>query len=248
MEDFYVTLFGPVLREFRLKRKLSQGELARRIGLRNAGNIALLEKGRSTPSLEKVFWLAWAVGVNASEMIEAMELMPAPRPATMVMAIGPTLRRLRESKGMAQAEMARRVGFTRSTAVREYERGTRFPTVDMLCHLADALEMKPNALWKEYMADWAKAEEEETDEAVMVPVPGYAPPSFGHTLRRLRTESGLTQEELGFRGGWDTSGYISLLELGVRKPSLGMTARVARALGMKTSKLAAEMEKDESPA
>jgi transcriptional regulator with XRE-family HTH domain len=59
---------------------------------------------------------------------------------------------------------------------------------------------------------------------------------FGHRLRELRKERGLTQEELAESA--DLSGnYISDLELGLKVPSLTILVRLSQALGVATPDL-----------
>lgn len=52
---------------------------------------------------------------------------------------------------------------------------------------------------------------------------------FGQNLRRLRAERGLSQEELAYRAGVDTS-YVSQMENGRRNPSLLVMAALAGVL------------------
>ncbi len=55
---------------------------------------------------------------------------------------------------------------------------------------------------------------------------------FGEHLRRVRKEARLSQEELGFRTGLDRT-YISLMERGIKSPTLVTFFRLCRALGQK---------------
>lgn len=54
--------------------------------------------------------------------------------------------------------------------------------------------------------------------------------AFGKVLRKLRTEVGLTQEELSFEAELRRT-YISILELGQQQPSLTTILKLANALG-----------------
>lgn len=63
---------------------------------------------------------------------------------------------------------------------------------------------------------------------------------FGKTLRRLREASNLTQEDLAFECGLDRT-YISLLERGLRQPSLTTIFLVADAVGLSASRLVAKI-------
>ena len=64
--------FGEVLRELRLKRGLSQEELAFESDL-NRQFISLLELGQRSPSLQTVYKIADGLGISGSELLTAME-------------------------------------------------------------------------------------------------------------------------------------------------------------------------------
>ena len=63
-----VLQFGKKLREVRLKKKLSQGDIARILGVHRS-YISGLERGRRNPSLLTVQKIAKALGVNAKDLI-----------------------------------------------------------------------------------------------------------------------------------------------------------------------------------
>jgi len=64
---------------------------------------------------------------------------------------------------------------------------------------------------------------------------------FGQILRELRTELGLSQEELGFESDYHRT-YISQLERGQKNPSLKAIFRLAKALGVKPSGMIRRIE------
>ena len=64
---------------------------------------------------------------------------------------------------------------------------------------------------------------------------------FGRILRELRTERGLSQEELGFESNYHRT-YISQLERGQKNPSLKAIFRLAEALGVKPSEMIRRIE------
>lgn len=53
--------------------------------------------------------------------------------------------------------------------------------------------------------------------------------AFGRVLRQLRTNAGLTQEQLGFEAELQRV-YISTLELGKQKPTINTIFKLATAL------------------
>jgi len=60
--------FGNKLREVRLKKNLSQGDVARILGVHRS-YISGLERGRRNPSLLTVQKVAKALGINAKKLL-----------------------------------------------------------------------------------------------------------------------------------------------------------------------------------
>jgi transcriptional regulator with XRE-family HTH domain len=65
---------------------------------------------------------------------------------------------------------------------------------------------------------------------------------FGEVLRELRTEKGLSQEKLGELSNLDRT-YVSLLERGLRQPSLSTIFSLAKALNVSPSSMISKVEK-----
>jgi len=63
------TKFGKKVREIRLKKKLSQGDIARILGVHRS-YISGLERGVCNPSLTTVQKVAKALKVNAKDLVE----------------------------------------------------------------------------------------------------------------------------------------------------------------------------------
>ena len=59
---------------------------------------------------------------------------------------------------------------------------------------------------------------------------------LGKNVRAIRTEIGLSQEEVAFRAGLKRS-YLSDLERGTRNPTVRALGRIADALGVHPSRL-----------
>ncbi|MBG87876.1 MAG: transcriptional regulator [Verrucomicrobiales bacterium] len=59
---------------------------------------------------------------------------------------------------------------------------------------------------------------------------------FGGNVKKLRERKGYTQEKLGETASLDPT-YVSGIERGVRNPGIKNVARIAKALGVTTSKL-----------
>ena len=64
---------------------------------------------------------------------------------------------------------------------------------------------------------------------------------FGRIVRRRRQHTGVSQEALAEEAGLHRT-YISLLERGLRNPSLTVVSKLARALETSMTSLVAELE------
>ncbi len=65
---------------------------------------------------------------------------------------------------------------------------------------------------------------------------------FGETLRNLRIQKGLSQEKLAGECGLDRT-FISLLERGLRQPTISSLFKISAVLEIKSSALIKEIEK-----
>lgn len=65
--------------------------------------------------------------------------------------------------------------------------------------------------------------------------------SFGLVLQQLRKERGLSQEDLGYKSGYHRT-YISLLERGLKSPSLQTIFQLAKALSVTPSEIISRVE------
>ena len=65
---------------------------------------------------------------------------------------------------------------------------------------------------------------------------------FGRVLRAARTERGLSQEQLALDCEIDRT-YVSLLERGLRQPTIGIIFRLSGALGVRASKFIGQVER-----
>ena len=63
-----VLQFGKKLKEVRLKKKLSQGDVARKLGVHRS-YISGLERGKRNPSLLTINKMAKAIGVEPKELL-----------------------------------------------------------------------------------------------------------------------------------------------------------------------------------
>ncbi len=65
---------------------------------------------------------------------------------------------------------------------------------------------------------------------------------FGEVLKDLRTEKGFSQEHLAELAGLDRT-YVSLLERGLRQPTISTLFSLAKALNIAPSKIISQIEK-----
>lgn len=63
------------------------------------------------------------------------------------MSVGDEIKRRRENVGITQEELARVVCVSRS-AIAQYERGYKLPSIEVLFRIADALDTTPTAILK----------------------------------------------------------------------------------------------------
>ncbi|HSH72112.1 MAG TPA: helix-turn-helix transcriptional regulator [Methylophilaceae bacterium] len=64
---------------------------------------------------------------------------------------------------------------------------------------------------------------------------------YGKTLKDIRTQKGISQQELAFMTELDRT-YISMLERNLRQPSLETVFKISVALGFKASEFIALIE------
>lgn len=72
-----LSLFGITLRKYRHHAGLSQEELGERLGYETANYVSCLELGKRKPTVELLFKIANALGINASDIIKDMEMQEA---------------------------------------------------------------------------------------------------------------------------------------------------------------------------
>jgi transcriptional regulator with XRE-family HTH domain len=66
--------------------------------------------------------------------------------------------------------------------------------------------------------------------------------AFGAEIRRRREDAGLSQEALAFQAGLHWT-YVSILERGLRNPTLGVLSQLAEALGTSMTAIVREIER-----
>jgi transcriptional regulator with XRE-family HTH domain len=131
-----------------------------------------------------------------------------------LIALGRAARQLREERGLTHPELASAADLDRGL-IEAIEDGRHDPHYDVLLALADGLGVRPSAIVK-------RIEGPDTDTLAS---------AFGRRLREVRTERGLSQEDLASRTGVHATA-IARLERGRREPLLKTIVRVADGLGV----------------
>lgn len=70
--------------------------------------------------------------------------------------------------------------------------------------------------------------------------------AFGRVLQQLRKEAGISQEKLALEANLDRT-FISLLERGLRQPSLKTIFTIAKVLGMQPHEIVRTVENETTP-
>jgi transcriptional regulator with XRE-family HTH domain len=133
-----------------------------------------------------------------------------------LIALGRTVRHMREESGMSATGLAAAAGIERER-LDAIEAGRFDPTYDVLLALAEGLGVEPAALVRRVPRDL-------DPKAVGV--------AFGQQLRALRVERGISQERLANKTGIHRT-TVFKLERGEREPLLSTMLRLARSLDVK---------------
>ena len=206
------TPFGRALRELRERRGWTQEQLAGRIGC-TAGLISDYEVTGKLPGPKYQGVLAAALGVPRRRLRALVAKRTPPRRTT---ALGRLLRETRIARGMTQRQLAEAVGLT-AQHIASYEGANCHPREKhrsrFIKRLAKALDVSPA----------------EIEESLSRQRPVNVPTDFGHRVRQLRVDRGLTQEQLGARCGCSFN-MISHYETGVSYPKPDLLPALAKTL------------------
>ena len=217
--DRVSSAFGKMLREARLARGLTQGQLAQLIGI-NQTTIASYERTHSHPAPRHIPHLVSVLNlVLGMDRARLEESLSRPRSKVQRTAVGRRLRQLRIERKLSQKELAARAGCP-PPAISSYELGKSVPNRDSAAKIAEALGVDSTEF-----------------EGLL---PARPPPAkstpFGSELSRLRKQRELSQMQLAARVGVART-LISAFELGVANPNRTVLASLASALGVPSLEL-----------
>ena len=154
-------LFGDKLRFLRLRRKMTQQELAQHFGITTQSNLSRLEARRrarrSTPSLNLVIQVADLFGVTTDYLLR--DTIPIEHPtsytamrlptSTLAQLFGAKLRELRKQREMTQVDLAGRLGGLSQAAVSAFELGEKTPSITIVLLCADLFNVPTDALLRD---------------------------------------------------------------------------------------------------
>ncbi|WP_225770885.1 helix-turn-helix domain-containing protein [Inquilinus sp. Marseille-Q2685] len=199
--------FGDKLLALRLRRGLTQEQLAERTGLSSSA-IGKYERGEAKPRADAVHALLKTLQVAPEELGITLPH------ATAHAAFGPKLAALRTGRGWSQTRLAEEAGVSKATIV-HYENGGE-PSRAQARKLADALGVELQDLGL-HVPDW------------------HAQAALGSRIKALREEHGLSQAELADRAGVSRSA-VRDVETEARSGDETL-AKIAEALGVTAAEL-----------
>lgn len=147
--------FGAKLRQLREGHGLTQTDLAHRLGLTSRFHISNVETGQDRPSLDVVVRAAALFGVTVDELLrDSIPVAQVQSTAVGEMShvgvnpvlLGQRVRTLRQQRGLTQQALAALLGPAGHSGIGKIERGEKFPSLERLVDLADALNTSVDAL------------------------------------------------------------------------------------------------------
>lgn len=134
--------FGVAVRHARIERGMTQEDLALAADLA-VSSLGQIERGRCAASWRSAEAIAQALGLSVSELVPANPLPPRRQRRTRPgedSAIGQTLRRLREERGLSQRRLASDAYITIET-INRLEQGGGNPHMNTMQAIADGLQL-----------------------------------------------------------------------------------------------------------
>lgn len=141
---------------------------------------------------------------------------------SMLRLFGDKLRKLRLHHGLAQADLARRLGTSRAQ-LNNLEAGRRDPAFMLAIQVSNLFSVSLDYL----LRDTIPMEASEASTSIKESDRPLSSLQFGQKLRYLRLREGKTQEEIARQLGLASGSHISFLEAGRKTPSISLTISIA---------------------
>ena len=131
--------FSEKLKSARIAAGLTQQELAKAVGLKGKQGVNNWESGFSEPNIEKLNLLAKVLNVSIDSLTSDSSLETSP-PSAQAAIFAQRITFLRKSKNMSLKQLGDAVGKT-NQVISLFEKGKSLPSFEVLCKLADALDV-----------------------------------------------------------------------------------------------------------
>lgn len=153
--------FGERLRQLRQAHKLTQTDLAHRLGLARHGYISNLEAGRKAPSLELVVRIADLFRVTTDDLLREEGSKPLSTSGVLSLQdvnahpprlFGAKLRYLRLQHHVLQVDLALELGLSRQGYVSNLEVGRKEPSLELVMRVAERFNVSTDYLLRDTIA------------------------------------------------------------------------------------------------
>jgi transcriptional regulator with XRE-family HTH domain len=152
--------FGTKLKYLRLQQAVSQTELARNLALASHTSITHLEAGRKEPSLDLILRCAVLFTTTTDYLlrddipvVNADSHRSAIQPSShRAESFGMTLRQLRRSQRLTQADLAIRLNLASQAYVSNLEAGRKTPSPELVVRIADHFGVTTDYLLRDDVA------------------------------------------------------------------------------------------------
>lgn len=234
--------FSTRIAERRVQLKISQKELAKRIGV-TPTRLNYWEKGKREPNMYYISAIAQALDVSCDYLLEKSE--NASVPSSIEEAVGERIKMARLNKEYTQKQLADIIGVAKTT-ITGYEKGNREPSLSNLVALATALgvsgdyllgiEHKCSPSLGTVVTDSELGESEPCKQKQMNCMELYK------VLSNRRRELGMKIEELSAKSGIPENTLKKVLTGITANPGISTVKAIVSALNMTLCQLDEQIE------
>lgn len=141
--------FNRKLRVLRVKRDMSQAQLAAALGI-SKSSISMYELGKRQPDFETLRSIAVFFSVDMNYLLGGEREVPH-------MAFSNNLRYLRKKYNMSQEELADKLGYKSFTTIQKWESGVSEPSVSMVKKIADIFGVTMDQITNDDLSDFTSS-------------------------------------------------------------------------------------------